>query len=356
MSVITGYVTKQANNTILVVVISLLALLTLFALFEELDESNAAYGFQQAVEYIIYTTPRRLDEILIYGLFMGYLIALGRLAETNELTIFRASGMTPTKICGALLPSMVIWLGFSVVLAEFVAPSSEREAEANKLSIMYGDNAIGRRGGLWLHTGNMFMHVNAIDQRNQLQGITQYWLDEENNLYETIRADIGNYDANDELWLLEQGSRTLLQDGKSVTERFAHWAWENPITPQVIAAQAFLEPSKMSMQALYRQIEFNRAQQRGVNEYELAFWNRVLKPVSFFGLTLFALGVVLGPLREVSMGLRLTFGIFAGLGFKYLQDLFAPAAIVFDIPALIAILIPIGTYWGIAFYLIKRNA
>jgi lipopolysaccharide export LptBFGC system permease protein LptF len=56
------------------------------------------------------------------------------------------------------------------------------------------------------------------------------------------------------------------------------------------------------------------------------------------------------------MGLRLTFGIFAGLGFKYLQDLFAPAALVFNIPALIAILMPIALYWTVAWILIRRNA
>ncbi len=66
--------------------------------------------------------------------------------------------------------------------------------------------------------------------------------------------------------------------------------------------------------------------------------------------------MVLGPLREVGMGIRLTIGIFAGLGLKYLQDLFAPAAIVFNIPALIAILIPIATYWLVAIYLIRKNA
>ena len=73
-------------------------------------------------------------------------------------------------------------------------------------------------------------------------------------------------------------------------------------------------------------------------------------------MTLFALGVVLGPLRQVTMGLRLTFGIFAGLGFKYLQDLFAPAAIVFEIPAAAATLMPIILYWALAWVLIRKNA
>ena len=338
------------------VLLSLLGLITLFALFEELDEKEVTYGFAQAVSYVIKTTPRRLDEIMVYGLFLGYLIALGRLAETNELTICRASGMSASRICWSLAPSLVLWLCISVLVAEFIAPSSERSAESDKMEARYGENALDLLGGLWLRSSSLFMHVKAIDEDDQLLGITQYWLTDDAVLEETVRADIGNYDPINQLWIFEQGHRTLLQPGQASTETFAHWTWDNPITPDVLASQAFLEPNKMSMLALYRQIEFARSQAIGVSEYELAFWSRILKPVTYLGLTLFALGVVIGPLRQVGMGLRLTFGIFAGLGFKYLQDLFAPAAIVFEIPALLAIMIPIAAYWFVAIYLIRRNA
>ena len=109
MTLLDRYITGQANRYIFVVLASLLALISLFALFEELDEGEVTYGFAEAVSYVIKTTPRRLDEILVYGLFLGYLIALGRLAETNELTIFRTTGMSTTRICKALAPSLVMW-------------------------------------------------------------------------------------------------------------------------------------------------------------------------------------------------------------------------------------------------------
>lgn len=356
MTVLDRYITGQANRSIAAVLLSLLSLITLFALFEELDEQEVTYGLYEVLSYIAKTTPRRLDEILVYGIFLGYLIALGRLAETNELTICRTTGMSTTRICMALAPSLILWLAISVVVAEFVAPDSERSAESDKLQATYGDNALDQMGGLWLRTGPLFMHVSAIDENDRLLGVTQYWLDEDDALVETIRASFGTYQPLDQIWILEQGHRTTLSDGAAVTDTFAHWAWENPITPEVLAGQAFLEPPKMSLIALYRQIQFARTQEIGVSEYELAFWSRILKPLTYLGLTLFALAVVMGPLREVGMGLRLTFGIFAGLSFKYLQDLFAPAAIVFNIPALIAILIPIAAYWLIAIYLIRRNA
>lgn len=356
MFIVDRYITRIANRSILAVLAVLLSLISLFALFEELDENQVTYGFTEAARYVLQTMPRRFDEILVYGLFIGYLIALGRLAESNELTVCRVSGMSPLRLSLALAPSMVLWLALSVAISEYVAPHSERKAEADKLQAQFGTDALNRLGGLWLRDNQMFMQVQAIDEQGDIWRIRQYWLDDDNSLLESVTAASGHYDETQQTWLLRGVVRTQLNAGNAVRQQLDEWRWQNPISPELLAAQAFLDPNKMSMMALYRQMAFARGQYLGVSEYELAFWTRVLKPLTFIGLTLFALAVVLGPLRQVGMGLRLTFGIFAGLGFKYLQDLFAPAAIVFNIPAVIAILIPITVYWTAAWLLIRRNA
>lgn len=356
MNTLDRYITSHALKTTLAVVLALLSLISLFAMFEELEENAGTYGLQDALRYIALTMPRRLDEILVYGLFLGYLITLGRLAETNELTIMRVSGMSSTRIMLALAPSMLLWLAISVAVAEFIAPASERSAEAEKIEALYGTDALDRRGGLWLRTGQMYMRVTSIDEAGELRGITQYWLNEQDELRQVIEAESGSYDPITEQWNLLNGTQVTVAEDQTTRGAFLAQTWDNAITPQVLASQAFLEANKMSLMDLGRQIEFARSQQLGVSEYEIAYWSRILKPLTYLGLTLFALSVVLGPLRQVGMGLRLTFGIFAGLGFKYLQDLFAPAAIVFNIPAVIAILIPITAYWLLAIVLIRRNA
>ena len=350
------YITGHANRTIFVVALIFIALISLFALFEELEVARESYDFNAAAIYILKTMPRRFDEVLVYCLFLGYLIALGRLAETNELTVVRVSGMSPTRIAVSLAPSMVLWLVISFAVSEFLAPNSERDAEVGKLNAQYGEDALGLRGGLWLRVGQLYMRVNAIGDDGRIHGVVQYWLDPDDTLIETVSAEYGDYDTELGRWTLYKGVRTVLSPASAETFRFDQWTWPNALTPDLLASQAYVEPNKMSLAALYRQIEFARTQSVDDAEYELAFWSRVLKPLTYLGLTLFALAVVMGPLRQVGMGLRLTFGIFAGLGFKYLQDLFAPAALVFDIPALVAILIPIGVYWAIAILLIRRNA
>lgn len=350
------YITGLANRSIIAVMAILLSLMSLFTLLEELDESQVTYGFAEALRYILQTLPRRFDQVLVYGVFIGYLLSLGRLAESSELTVCRVSGMSPLRLCAALAPSMLMWLVLGMAVSEYIAPVSERQAETDKLYAQYGDDAMQQHGGLWLRDDNVFMQIQSIDENGDIWQVRQYRLGDDGRLATIVDADSGHYDASTATWEFTAVEITQLGSDGVSQEHLASTRWSNDMTPQLLAAQAFLEPSKMSLSDLYRQIQFNRGQRLSVAEYELAFWGRVMTPLTFMGLTLFALAVVLGPLREVGMGLRLTVGIFAGLGFKYLQDLFAPAAMVFDIPAVLAILMPIAIYWAIAWQLIRRNA
>ena len=103
MKVIDKYIFKLCNQAIVTVIACLLTLTSLFALFEELNESDVTYGFWEATNYILATTPYRTQELLIYSVFLGVLIFLGRLAESNELTILRTSGWSPLQLLVALL-------------------------------------------------------------------------------------------------------------------------------------------------------------------------------------------------------------------------------------------------------------
>ena len=47
-------------------------------------------------------------------------------------------------------------------------------------------------------------------------------------------------------------------------------------------------------------------------------------------------------------------GLIVGLTFKYLQDLFAPMAVVFALPAALAVALPIGAI-GLSGYLVIRR-
>ncbi|MEM9622218.1 MAG: LPS export ABC transporter permease LptG [Pseudomonadota bacterium] len=357
MKTINRYLVRQANRTIFVIVMALLSLMSLFGLYEELDESEATYGFLDSVSFIVATIPRRLDELLVYGVFLGYLVALGRFAETHELTAMRAAGMSPWRILLALAPSLLLWISINVLVSEWVAPSADRTAEANKIQAQYGVAEERVAVGLWLRIENLYMRVQAIDANGDIWGITQYQMDDQRQLQSTISAEKGTFDPLTRQWFFSNAVLTEFNSQgtplSSASTPLQMWIWENPITPELLASNAFLDPDKMSMASLFQQI--NYAEQENVTTHEIAFWSRLMKPLSYLGLCAFALAAVLGPLREASASFRVSVGIFAGLGFKYLQDLFAPAAIVFNLPAWLGVLIPILICYLVAARLLRRQ-
>jgi lipopolysaccharide export system permease protein len=126
------------------------------------------------------------------------------------------------------------------------------------------------------------------------------------------------------------------------------------VDPRLLTLRVLVEPRRLSLADLYRQIHYMNRERLSADIYELAFWSKILQPLSVLGLTLLALGFILGPLREVGMGVRLSVGVFAGLGFKYLQDLFAPMSMVYDLPAAVAVLLPILVCWGLGVWGLAR--
>ncbi|MDB2596753.1 LPS export ABC transporter permease LptG, partial [Pseudomonadales bacterium] len=64
MKILDGYLTRVATLAVFLTLLSLVSITSLFALFEELGESQATYGFLDALIYLAQTLPRRIDELL----------------------------------------------------------------------------------------------------------------------------------------------------------------------------------------------------------------------------------------------------------------------------------------------------
>ena len=358
MQTIDRHLTVQSLRAIALVAGSLTSMMLLFALFDELAESADRYGLDDALNYLWRTLPRRLEELLLYSVFIGYLAALGQLAEQGELTALRAAGVSPQRFLKGLAPSMILCLGLSFALSEYIAPKAEQAAEVAKLNAQYGRNAMRERGGFWVRDDRMYMHIQAFSEKDggTLWGVRQYWLDDNQQLQRSLEAEYATYNSTRKNWVLHNGRQTTLTPQNTSVDEFSERTWENAITPKLLSNQAFLEPKRMSLLGLNDQIDFLQQQQLQATQYELAFWSRILKPLNYFGMALLALAIVLGPLRSTGLGPRLALGLFVGLSFKYLQDLFAPMSVVFALPAPLAVALPVLLYIVAGWLLIRRYA
>ena len=163
MSVIDKYIFKLCNMTIITVIGCLLTFTSLFALFEELNESDIAYGFWDAANYILATTPNRVQELLIYSMFLGLLISLGQLAESNELTILRTSGWSPLKILVSLLPTIPNLGNYQHANLRISDPKQRKRTLKYKNYQFVETEGLSRKTSeLWFKDKNLFMRISAF--------------------------------------------------------------------------------------------------------------------------------------------------------------------------------------------------
>jgi lipopolysaccharide export system permease protein len=357
LRLIDRHIAATATAAILVVLLAMLSLVSVFNLIEELQEGASGYTAANAVQYVLLTLPRRFQEVLPYALFLGTLIGLGMLSSQNEITVMRAAGVSVMRVFAALVLPLGVWLGMAYGVSEVVAPYAEKRAEMEKLQSKRGSNQIYVSGGHWFRDASLFMQISAIDQDGSLASITQYWLDDDGSLREVVHAARARFDEGQrDRWLLEDVVVTRLAESGVEVERLAMREWRNASPPDLIESQAFVEPHKMSIAELASQIDYASAQGLGDTDYRIAYWAKLLMPLSVYGLALLAVVATVGALREVGIGTRLLVGILTGLAFKYLQDLFAPMSAVYGLAPFVAVLAPIAVCWVVGLVGLRRIA
>lgn len=344
--------------TIAVVLLAMLGLMTVFTLVEELRNDDAAYSFNEALWYVVLTTPRRVYEMLPYVVFLGALIGLGSLASNSEIVVLRAAGVSVQRVFLSLAWPLVGVLAFGLIVGEFIAPRGEEMAEAHKTRSEQDSDVIVLSGGYWYREGPMYMNIDGLGEGGALIGVRQYWLDSDDEMIRSRTAASAEYiDAEDDAhWLLHEVVETEFLGEATRVNEHRRLRWDGRVDPRLLSVRVLVEPRKLSVADLYYQIDYMLREELNPASYQLAYWSKLLQPLSVLGLALLALCFVLGPLREVSMGVRLSVGVLVGLSFKYLQDLFAPMSLVYELHPAVAVAIPILVCWLVGWIGLRKVA
>lgn len=350
------YIGRTVLTSALLVLVAFTALLVMFALLDEFEDRSADYGYREGMQYVLLTLPRQIYSVLPYAVFLGALVGLGTLASSAQLIALRAAGASPLRIFRGVFGAIAVFMLLSLVLGEYLAPRGEARAELDKTRARQGSSDVVLRRGYWYREGPLFMSVDGLDRNGELLGVRQFWFAADNHLERAVHAERAFYrpglGLEPGVWELRKVVETRFTAAAVATERFASRRWQGAVTPALLSSSVLLEPSKLSITALFAQVRYMQREGLEPGVYATSLWSKLLQPLSVLALGLLALGFVLGPLRQVSLGTRLATGIFAGLGFKYLQDLFAPMSQVYGVPAPLAVLIPIvlcalAGWWGI---------
>lgn len=353
MKILDNYIAKQIIITIMIVAFALLGFDLFFKLVDELRiVGKGQYTLSKAFMFLILTIPSRLYAMFPWSALIGALIGLGALANHSELVVMRTATVSVARITWAVLKAAFVLMFFVVLVGEGIAPTTERWASDKRTLALSGGQTIQTDFGLWVRQGREFIHVQTVRPNGELLGVTRYQFDSRRRLKEALYAESAN--QVDKTWHLSQVRGTKFFQDKTSSFKAKTQTIESLLEPEILETALVKHPERLSLPALWRVIQHRSKNALNTQSYELAFWTKILQPIVIMMMVFLAVPFVFGPLRTGSQGRRIVVGALVAFLFHTVNNLFAPLAVVYQLPPILAVLLPVIAFSGAGIWMLRR--
>lgn len=330
----------------------LLALMTFGDLVNELDNvGKGSYGVAQAVEYVLLTMPRTAYGLFPSAALLGSLLGLGLLSGNRELMIIRAAGVSLARLVWSVMKVGLILMVIAVAIGEYVAPASEKIANAIRTRALTNQVTLSTHSGLWVRDDRNFINIHTVLLDGQVGDVTIYQFDAAQRLQATIHARSAAYRGGE--WVLHDVSRSQIAADHVTSVHQARLVWPSLFNPELFDVVS-VEPRDLSISGLYQYIDYLQANGLNARRYQLAFWEKVLSPLAVGAMILISIPFVMGPMRLTSMGQRILVGVLLGVGFHLVNQAISQSALVYHMNLMVFTALPTLLFYGGALFLLYK--
>jgi lipopolysaccharide export system permease protein len=348
------------------------AFLSLFFFIDFVDELNGAGARGRAIGNValsaLLEVPGHLYELMPISVLIGTIYTLSRMAQSSEFTILRTGGLGPGRALGLLATLGIAFGTLTLVIGDYVAPRSEREAVLLKARER-GNLSIGRSGA-WLKErrstpqGDRSFSVNvaAAGGAGALHGIRIFEFDADNRLVSRTESVDGRVDDQG-LWRLVGVERTRWPaadapaDTPVQSEHLPSLEWASSLDAAVVSA-AVLPLNTMSTIELWRYSEHLSDQAQAAQRYQFQFWKKALYPLACIVMMALALPFAYLHARSGGVSLKVFGGIMLGISFVLLNNVAGHIGALRDwtpwiaasVPSLAFLLMSLSAFWWLVRY------
>ena len=353
MNTLDRYLVRTILGSVGMWIALLLALGALFLFIGQQDDIGVGgYTAKDALLYVLLNLPEQAWQLLPPAALIGSLMGLGTLARGSEITVIRATGVSPARIAGAGLIAAAILMVIAVGLGEFLAPQLQQAAKQQKAFSKFADITFGGNGGAWVRDGNLIINAARQSGEKQFGGMTIFELSPEHRLQAIGHAARATAGSNNE-WMLRGYTESRFTPGRVLTRPPGERRLESSVSAQFLGL-AVDDPHDMQIATLWRLIQSFQANALDVRPYLFAFWSRIARTVAIAFAVLLPIPFVLGSLRSAGAGARVTIGLMLGIGFFLLQRLIESGTLVFDLNPIVLAWLPTALLAAVSLALLAR--
>ncbi|RUO78995.1 LPS export ABC transporter permease LptG [Pseudidiomarina taiwanensis] len=353
ISILDRYIAKTVLLTSALSLTILTGLSSLIRFVEQLRSvGRGNYEIADAGLFVLFSIPRDIEVFFPMSALLGGLIGMGMLASNSELVVMLAAGRSRLNIIGSVMKAAIVMMLAVMALGEFVTPQLEAEARELRARAISGGSLISAQQGIWAKDGSHFVNIGEVESTGRLRDITIYAFDGERNLERVIAGRNAVY--QDQTWKMNQVEITT--HGLERIERLQqdYYLWQSSLTPDKLGVVT-VKPESLSLRGLTEYLDYLSANKQDAARYQLAFWRKLLAPVTVAVMLLVALSFIFGPLRSTTMGARILLGVMTGFGFHVSNEIFGPLAQVYQLPAFFGAVLPSLIFAVAAIWVLQKH-
>lgn len=347
------YIEASTFRSLVLVASGLTGLFSLLEFVDQLrDVGQGHYQVADAFLYVLLTVPSRVLQLMPVSLLLGSLFALGNLSNSSELIAMQAVGISERRIVAWVLKLAAPIVVVLFLVAEFVIPTTQRLAQAERMSKMSTETSIEDGNGFWAENDHQYLNVRWVDYGNVPRDIGLYTFTAAGELQSFTHADSATID--DRNWQLNDVVRTQLLTPEVRTEHLPTLPWPSFLSSHQVQL-LILPPDSMPPLELYRYIRDLKRENHQAARLEQAFWTKVSIPLSMAAMVMVAVPFVFGPPRARSAGQRIAIGAAVGIVFSLTQQLTSLTGLLLDLSPAFAAMAPSALLLVFTFYLSRRT-
>ena len=353
MRILDRYLGKTILHYTIVTMMVLLGLFAFITFVDQLgDLGKGNYDIYAAFTYVVLIIPRTIYELFPMAALLGTIIGLSMLANDSELIVMRSSGVSMLQITSAVMKMGGVFVVVAILIGELVSPYTETQAQRGRAEALQQDIKQHTNFGLWMRDTQTYVNIGEVLPDLTLLKLKVFEFDENRQLRSLVSASSGKFEGD--YWVIDRVRQTFM-DPEGGTEILTSDAakWQSQVTPQILSV-FLIRPEQLSFIQLSRYISHLNENQQKTDPYELAFWNKIMLPLSTAVMVVLAIPFVFGNIRSGTLGRSLFLGIMLGIGFYVANKGFGYVVLAYGLSPLMGATIPVVAFLFLALVMMRR--
>ena len=353
MKLLTRYIGITVARSYALVLAALLAILSFFDFVRELEDvGKGLYRPGDALLHVALTMPQRAIDMLPVTALLGTIIGLGILANSSELVAMRSAGVSVARITAAALRVAALLVLAAMVMQEFGIPPLEQYAQTRRSLAISGTVGLRTQYGFWSRDEQAFVKIRNILPDGTLSEIDVYQFDNTNRLISFSHAQSAHVE-NSRYWVLNDITEKRIGDSGVTMHHLQAQRWDTFLRPEQLEV-LILPARSLAVSDLYRYSNYLRRSGQNADRYELAFWKKLMLPLTTAAMVALAVPFVFGPLRTRTAAQRVMVGALVGIAFYLANQILDSVGLLYGINAILPALLPPLVAGAVAAWLLRR--